>query len=270
MKYKSIVLDLDGTLLNSQQKVSPENEQALRDCISNNLDIWVATARPYRLVFEEKGVLNGLDFLEKKGVFYNGAYASNKVSGYIKHYPIPSNLVSDILGLIEEVEQDTQVVVQNQEDYHGFRFPNTEIMDWWGFPEEDCIGYPNARRLPCSKIVVWDESKDLSKLYEMLQERFSESLNIFITSSFHWVQIMNKNATKENALLDLLSYHGIAPDEVVVFGDDLPDLGMICTFDCSIAMANARTELKDAAKFTTSSNDQHGVNYALRELLNLI
>ena len=81
---------------------------------------------------------------------------------------------------------------------------------------------------------------------------------------------MSKEASKEQALLDILSHHGVTPEEVVTFGDGQNDLGMIQTFGCGIAMGNAIQPVKDAAKHVTLVNDEHGVGYALREILGII
>jgi hydroxymethylpyrimidine pyrophosphatase-like HAD family hydrolase len=81
---------------------------------------------------------------------------------------------------------------------------------------------------------------------------------------------MSKEATKENALLDIFAQEDINSEEVVVFGDGLNDLGLIRTFGWGIAVANAKRELKDAVTYTTLSNDENGVSYALREILRVI
>jgi hydroxymethylpyrimidine pyrophosphatase-like HAD family hydrolase len=81
---------------------------------------------------------------------------------------------------------------------------------------------------------------------------------------------MSINATKENALLELLALRDIDPEKVVVFGDDTPDAGMFRTFGCSVAMANARDSLKDIATYVTRSNDDDGVAFALYKLLEIL
>lgn len=243
--------------------------QALRDCVKNGLDVWIATARSYRTVFGKTGPLFGLDFLEEKGVFYNGAYAVNKVNGYSKHYPIQSSTVTDLLDLVESVEPDIQIAIQNKED-HSFRFYDDETLEFWACKRQECIDYSEARTRPSSKIVIWDDAKDLTNLYKILQVKYGDSLNIFLTDSNCWIMVMSKVATKENALLDMLSYHDVSPEQVVVFGDGLNDIGMIRIFGCGVAVANARQELKNVASFITLSNDEHGVSYALREILGLI
>ena len=58
------------------------------------------------------------------------------------------------------------------------------------------------------------------------------------------------------AINTLISLHGIKPEEVAVFGDDTPDIGM---FGHSIAIGNAHESLKKKATFITNSNDEEGV-----------
>lgn len=269
LKFKAIVLDLDGTLLHSNRSVSPENLKALRECVDIGLDIWIATARSYRTVFDETGPLFGIDFVKPKGVFHNGAYAVNKLNGYLKHYPIQQELVTEILDLAEAVEPNIRIALQNKED-HSFRFTEPETMEFWACTQDECIDYQKARTLPASKIAIWDTTRDLTSFFDILRTRFEESVNIFLSDSNTWILIMSKTASKEQALLDILSHHRISPDEVVTFGDGQNDFGMIQTFGCGIAMGNAVSNLKDAAMYTTLSNDEHGVSYALREILGLI
>jgi Cof subfamily protein (haloacid dehalogenase superfamily) len=267
---KTIVTDLDGTLLNSDRKLSDVNSEALRECVKKGIDIWVATARPYRLVFSEKGVLKNLTFLEEKGVFYNGAYVYNKTTGYEKHYLISSKLTNKTISQIENYDPTLRIAIQNGESYHSYTHPDSETIEGWGFPLEECIAFEEAKNLPSSKIVVWDEGRNLSGLYGALIRSLSDSLNIYITNRNHWIQIMSRDATKESALMDMFKQHGVKPEDVVAFGDDLPDLGMIRIFGCSLAVGNAMQGIREAATYTTLNNDQHGVSYALREILELI
>ena len=61
---------------------------------------------------------------------------------------------------------------------------------------------------------------------------------------------------------------GYTMDEVMVLGDSLNDYSMMSMdFGATVAMGNAVSELKKAAKYITKSNDELGVAYAIRELL---
>jgi len=59
----------------------------------------------------------------------------------------------------------------------------------------------------------------------------------------------------------------VNPDELIVFGDYNNDLEMLALTPNSIAMANAHKQVLAAANYTTQSNDAHGVEQLLEELI---
>ncbi len=267
-RFLAIILDIDGTLLNSQGRLSEANLLALRECDQRGILLYVATARPQRLVFRPREVSGDADFLVERGVFYNGALAIDSTLGYSRHWPLSADLVKAVTGYLADAVPDLNIAIQNRDDYHSFRLPMDESdLIRWGFSHEELLPFPEACGRECSKIVAWHRTRELSDVYHDLIDGYSDSINAFLTDSGRWLQLMAGEASKECALLDLLSLRGIAPDEVAVFGDDTPDMGMFRTFGRSIAMGNAPEELKDAATYVTRSNDDDGVAFALRKYL---
>ncbi len=228
----------------------------------------MATARPQRLVFRPREVSGDANSLAERGVFYNGALAIDSKLGYSRHWPLSAGLVKAITKHLMAAVPDINIAIQNRDDYHSFRLPMDESdLVSWGFSQEELLPFSEARQCECSKIVAWHRTRELLDVYHGLIDGYSDSINAFLTDSGRWLQLMAGEASKERALLDLLSLRGIAPDEVVVFGDDTPDIGMFRTFGCSIAMGNAPKELRDAAIYVTQSNDDDGVAFALRKYL---
>lgn len=72
-------------------------------------------------------------------------------------------------------------------------------------------------------------------------------------------QIFCKNSDKETALNILTDYLDIDPTDVIAFGDDINDLGMLKLAGTAVAVSNAIDEVKAIADYTTDSNDQDGV-----------
>ena len=271
MNFSAVALDLDGTLLNSQGHISDANLAALRECHRKGVALYVATARPKRLVFRSYEVPEDVSFLTDQGVFYNGAMAIDEELGYCGHWPLSAELVRLITGYLADAVPDIQIAIQYKDDYHSFRMPvNDEMLEGWGFAREELIPFPEARERECSKIVTGHNTRKLTDVYHELLEQCEDRARIFLTDSNQWLQFMSSEATKEDALLKLVSLRGIVPAKVVVFGDDMPDLGMFKAFGCSVAMANARPELKEAATYLTKSNDDDGVAFALKEYLGIL
>ena len=269
--FSAIVLDIDGTLLNSQGSVSDANMSALRRCALDGIMLYVATARPRRLVFRPSEVSEDAAFLTEKGAFYNGAYAIDEPLGYTGHWPIPAEIVREVTDYLVDVDPDLKIAIQNKEDYHSLRMP-MEGIDFasWGISRDELLPFPEARQRECSKIVAWHDTRKLIDVYRHLCERYSDRISAFLTDTDQWFQLMSSEATKENAILDLLTLRDIDPERVVVFGNDTPDAGMFRTFGCSVAVANAKDLLKEIATYITRSNDDDGVAFALDELLGIL
>jgi len=271
LNLSAVVLDLDGTLLNSQRHISEANMAALQECARKGIVLYVATARPKRLVFRSYEVPEDVSFLTDRGVFYNGAMAIDRELDYNGHWAIPAELVRFITGYLVGAVPDIQIAIQHTDEYHSFRQPiDDEMLEGWGFSREELIPFSEARQRECSKIVAGHGVRKLEDVYRELLEQCGDKSSIFLTDLDLWLQFMSKDATKENALLELLSLRDIAPEEVVVFGDDMPDLGMFETFGCSVAMGNAKAALKETATYVTKNNDEDGVAFALKEYLGIL
>lgn len=109
MRISAIVLDLDGTLLQSNKQISERNAKAVSRCYSLGLKVIFATARPPRTV---KQLLP--DELLQIGsfIYYNGAYIECLHTGLNIHIPIPASLTSDILDACIQENLDIEISVQ--------------------------------------------------------------------------------------------------------------------------------------------------------------
>jgi HAD superfamily hydrolase (TIGR01484 family) len=88
-----------------------------------------------------------------------------------------------------------------------------------------------------------------------------------IVSGEHWLDISHSNANKGYALNILQNDLNISKEETMVFGDYNNDLKMIELADFSYAMENAHPNVKKAANYATSSNDDYGVERILEKLV---
>ena len=268
MPYRAIVFDIDGTLLDTQGRLSPATLAAVCACHRQGLALYVATATPRRLAVAK---LHAAPFLTDHGAYYHGAMVVDALRGHVRHWPVPARLVTAVTDRLARLAPDVQVALQMGEAYHSYRFPmSQEALAAWGFGPQECVPYEDARRRACSKIVVWSETESLASLSQRLTDEFGQSLRLYLTDSRRWLQIVDLSASKETAIGHLLCLAGITPDEAVVFGDDVPELGMFAAFGCAVAMGNAAPPLRDAATHVTRSNDEDGVAYALSELLGLV
>jgi hydroxymethylpyrimidine pyrophosphatase-like HAD family hydrolase len=232
--------------------------------------VYVATARPRRLIFRDGEVQGNVDFLKERGVFYNGAAAYDDTIDAYKHWPISSSLTSDLVWIIEAHGQRVQIALQFEEKHHSFRLPIADSdLRRWGFGREDLVPFADAREWDCSKIVAFGEDFAARAVFDEIVAAFSGRVSAFRSDTGGWIQVMSASATKESALQHLLLLRGIQPDGVIVFGDDTPDIGMLQTFRHSVAMGNASAPVKDSAAYVTESSDNDGIAHALENYFGL-
>lgn len=82
-----------------------------------------------------------------------------------------------------------------------------------------------------------------------------------------WMDCMAKGVNKGHAVKMIQESLGITPQETMAFGDQLNDLEMLDRAYYSFAVANARDEVRKAARFQADSNVNNGVLKILKQLL---
>ena len=87
------------------------------------------------------------------------------------------------------------------------------------------------------------------------------------TGSRVWVDVMNPGVHKGHALQVLAAHLGIAPEQMMAFGDADNDVQMLEAVHHSYAMSNANDTVRARARFTAESNDDHGVVTVIRQVL---
>ena len=102
-------------------------------------------------------------------------------------------------------------------------------------------------------VEIFEDNK-ARRLKELLNEcdciRFSDG---------YWYKFTKKNATKEQAIMEVCSACEIKAEEIIAFGDDYADIGMLKLCGKGVAMGNAINEVKEEADCVIGSNDEDGI-----------
>ena len=93
MDVKTLVFDIDGTILNSKGTMTEKTYNALKECYKRGFIICIATARSGRLVFRKEDIQWDPEFLLERGIFYNGGTVFDKPSHFYQHTAIPGLIV---------------------------------------------------------------------------------------------------------------------------------------------------------------------------------
>lgn len=258
MAYRVVVLDLDGTYLNSNKEVSPRNLAAVMSCYQKGIKIIIATARPPRIVnrFIPDPLLKVASF-----IYYNGAQIICPHTATELHESIPSAVTAEIIEYCSEYHADLALTMEVQDE-------------WYSLTQLDYMAALHETANPIVKTM--DELKRyeatkilLSGAFEgtPLFDVFHQRANILYTDNNELIQIMPINASKEQAVMKLCGVYNCSMDAVIVFGDDYNDLGLFQRCGYAVAMGNAISEIKAVADEITASNDQDGVAVVLERIM---
>ncbi|MDP5062826.1 MAG: HAD hydrolase family protein, partial [Maribacter sp.] len=115
------------------------------------------------------------------------------------------------------------------------------------------------------KIAIYHFENSEQYIYPFVKH-FERELKVKVSGE-NWLDISNINAHKGYALTKVMESYSLKSDEVMVFGDYNNDLEMLALSDFGFAMENAHPNVKEVATYSTTSNDNLGVERILKELI---
>lgn len=270
MAIKMIAVDLDGTLLTSNNTISSETQRTLQLARNQGIKIVLASGRPLSGVkpFEEQLNLSGHD---QYAVVFNGA------------------VVQDLSGkvlLSQEMDyRDFNTMLRLQRLSHvNLHFETTECF-WTldrdlsvqmqinaAFTNND-LKVRNRDEIPqdftFNKVgfTCNENSDQIEKLWHTIPDWAFQSYDI-VRSLYNCIELNAIGASKGNAIMNLAERLKIAQKDIMIFGDQGNDLSMFENPEFKkIAMGNAIEDIKKRADFVTDDNDHNGIAKALKKFI---
>ena len=277
---------MDGTLLNSDHKIPKENVELIKFAQKNGIQFVVATGRAY---YEALPALND-ESIKCDVISFNGGIIYDKNGNIINITPMKLKDLYYTIEILKSLEINYQLYTKNtiytnsiETDITGYidlirangEEPNEQHLRQEAKNRlalghitevENIELYLNQEDNPAIKVI--GISNDLEKL-KHATELLSGNDNISVTSSgANNVEIMDKKATKGEALKIVADIHDINLKNTIAIGDNLNDQAMLDIVEYSIAMKNGNKELQNNAKFITEkTNSEGGVADSVMKLL---
>ncbi len=266
MKHKLLVLDVDGTLLNSEKQITKRTLTALKKVQQMGVKVVLASGRPLYGLTE---VADKLELHTYGGYImaYNGAQLVDaKTGNTIFEKRVDPQLIpylekkarSNKLGIFS-YHQDYIITdsPSNPHIKHEARINNMHIVH----EEEFSIAIDYA---PCKVVLVGDDEGVLVELEGHWKRRLNGTLDAFRSEPF-FLEAVPCGIDKSNTLLWLMEYLDIKPAEVFAIGDGVRDVPMLQAAGFGVAVANALDSVKACADVITGSNDEDGVAQAIEQ-----
>lgn len=259
-----LAIDLDGTLLDHQGKISTPNAMLLSEAVNSQVEVVPVSARA---VFGIQFALRGLDCYCRL-IAFNGAYVFDHAADQVMlDLRIGPDQVLEILNLVKKHGL-----------YAGYYLGNEFYAEVDG--ESARLEGRFQGRLPqfvpdlrefvprgANKLIIL-ETRDLEKL-----RQFNEEANLTLTglnmpySSYCSIEITRQDVSKGSGLRFLAEQLGIQPDEVMAIGDNYNDISMLSYAGVSIAVGNAPAEVRAAANYVVAPCEADGVAEAISRFI---
>ncbi|MEM7627085.1 MAG: HAD-IIB family hydrolase [Planctomycetota bacterium] len=281
MKYRLIALDLDGTLLGPDHRVSAENRAAVADAQAAGALVVPCTGRGWRESLRSLDGVRGLSV----GIFNTGGAVVEIDSG--RAVDLAAFEPHLVLELVEFLRDLPEAVLVYQEhgltgrDYlvtgDGQLTANTQRWFQMNNIRYHENRHPTADDLHHSvRVGVVATGKRAFDIEQQVIDRFGGrvSLHCFAgvpttakEEAVYIVEIFAAGVNKWRGVAWVAEQHGILPEAVAAVGDEINDLAMLEYAGLGVAMGNAVEPARAAADRHTHTHADHGVAHAIRQML---
>lgn len=254
-----LLFDLDGTLLRNDKTLSEYTLEILSKCKECGYLIGISTSRSEQ---------NCLCFLRdmKPDILISSGGALVRVNEKI--ICSSSFSVIETKDFIEAARKicgmDCEITVDTL-DAHYWNYktnPKKQDKSWGDSIYTDFTDFKHEALKICVEI-------SRPSLAQKLCEYFSE-LDSQHFSDGDWYKFTKSGITKEKAILAVCEACHADISEIVAFGDDYADIGMLKICGTGVAMGNAVQEVKNIADDITLSNEEDGVAVYLDKWINTL
>ncbi|MBQ4576907.1 MAG: HAD family hydrolase [Firmicutes bacterium] len=273
LDVKLIALDMDGTLLNEHGLLAEESKEALMQAMEQGVHVVIATGRVFSALPQDVVTVPGIEY----AITSNGANIIRlKDNETIYSNLIDGSKLDDIMDILEdetimkEVFYDHQVYAQKS---------CLEHLEDYGIRTEKSQRYTLTTRRPVEDTLALilenrDKLENINLLFgneerrQQVWKRLDAVEGITACSSMPYNLEIGGATTSKAAALDALGeILGVTKEQIMACGDSSNDAAMLRHAGISVAMGNAEDEVKAESLMVTKTNKDHGVAYAIRELV---
>ena len=263
---KLIAIDLDGTLLDPEERISERNRAAIARVRAAGAEVVLVTARGFHRARPFALELG----LSLPVLCCGGALVADSVTGNtLVHRPLPAACALPILRFA----LDRRLLILVHYDGHYFAHPDTiaayaDVAALVSPPWSSCADLDDLVRLGSTFLrALGNES--VAQLRAAFETEYA-GRHQFVELTWRGLAdlgVYDVRVSKGNTLRAFCQERGIEQEEVMAIGDNVSDASMFAVAGVKVAMANADRALKGMADYVTQSNGEDGVAVALDHYL---
>lgn len=258
---KLIASDMDGTLLDEHGQVPPETFDLISELHAKGVHFVASSGRRYEWFCQYfKQVVDKMDFVASNG-------AQVYIGGFEFDREVYSHLA--IKQLVQTVGMFPNMHLALFDEKISYLFDDESK-----FVREVDKDLPNAQRTlelpdPSVNIIkasVYCDSGEVMDNAYVLQRELGDKFT-FAPSGSAWIDVAQHGISKATGIKQVMGYYGIAPEDVMAFGDSMNDYEILRYVGHSCVMENGRPVLRAVADRVIGSNAEHAVQKELRKVL---
>ena len=224
MKYKIIVLDLDGTLTNNKKEITPHTLDVLTRAQEKGIKIVLASGRP---TYGIAPLAEKLQLSKYEGYIlaYNGGEIIDWKTGELMYKNL---LDQDVLPYLYKCANDNNfAIVTYDGEYVLTEHPDDEyvlkeaLLNVMKIKKVD--NFLEAVKHPIAKCLIVGEPTRLAELEKEMYEHLKDRMGVF-RSEPYFLELVPKGIDKAQSLAVLLKELGMTKDEMIAIGDGFNDL----------------------------------------------
>ena len=266
MSFKIISLDIDGTLTNSEKKITEMTRKKLFEFQENGGKVILASGRPTMGIKPYADILRLSEYGGYILAFNGGSLIDCKSGKILFEKTLPPHVIPEIYDIIKDYPvgintYEGECIIAgrqiNQYTELEARINGMKIKF-----VEDFVGYVD---FPVNKCLLQGDPEVILQLEKLLSEKYKGQLGIFKSEAF-FLEIVPQGIDKAESIDRLLNMLNISTEECIACGDGFNDISMIRYAGLGVAMSNAKEPVKEAADYITLSNDEDGIAHLLMKL----
>lgn len=273
MKIKLVASDLDGTIIDKNNNISEKNFKAINLLNEKNVKFAICTGKSYAV---SKMVCK--KFNANYGIFGNGAQIVNLITGEELYRKVLSK--KDLLfistlakryGFHIHLYTENDIITEKLEymDLRNYILKSQNSNSSLNFVIiPNIIDYIESNNLDVFSIVVSTEKTTLKSFKNILSinndivctyiNKRGQYKDLIINKSYEYLNISPNNINKNEALKYLSNFLNIKSQEIMAIGDNINDLEMVKNSGIGVAVLEAYDDLKNVAKFVTTTSVSNG------------
>lgn len=266
--YKLIAIDIDGTLLKNDKKISEYTKNSIFRTVKKGVKVVLTSGRPIegiRRYLEELNLVSQQDYV----ISFNGCIVQNvKTQEIIFKRFLTGRDLKNLYALSKQLGVNIHAFTKQ-----GCIAPKmSEYTIYEGHINEIEVHIVDFDKIDDNeeviKVMLIDPEEKLEKAMHLLPESVYNEYTVVRSAPF-FLEFLNKEASKGLGIKALGDYLGINQEEIICIGDANNDLDMIQFAGLGVAMGNAFDSVKEVADFVTADNEEDGVALVIKKFIGI-